>query len=354
MCIHVTISIAGYYPGGMLNSIILIATIVFTVSRAAEQIFYVSPDNSIDANCSFQPCATLSQYLLDNNGSLPVVSNVEYYFLPGEHHVPRRNVTLQYLHNFTFIGNSLLSTVLVIDLYVCFKIESSINFVISNMAFKTFDKQTREISYLSQFMLSNCFYCKLRNLSFLDYGLFCKNLYGKSYLSDIVMDISECHYTGITLHYGERSQFDYNRYTEVVFDGIFMYRESVTFKFNLFAGIHIVLNTTSNNVTFTVSNSHFQGLDLYAILIDKRRHAAYNTISIKNCKFQDNKYIISDTVFFNRLMYHPIIYIGLSKYNMILSLSHCQFVRNEGSLILAIHFLMTVIIWIQIVHHVLP
>ena len=78
-----------------------------------------------------------------------------------------------------------------------------------------FDKQTREISYLSQFMLSNCFYCKLRNLSFLDYGLFCKNLYGKSYLSDIVVDISEYHYTGIILHYGERSQFDYNRYTEV-------------------------------------------------------------------------------------------------------------------------------------------
>ena len=135
MCIHVTISTAGYYPGGMLNSIILIATIVLTVSRAAEQIFCVSPDISIDANCSFQPCATLSQYLLDNNGSLPVVSNVEYHFLPGEHHVPRRNVTLQYLHNFTFIGNSLLSTVLV-DLYVCFKIESSINFVISNMVFK--------------------------------------------------------------------------------------------------------------------------------------------------------------------------------------------------------------------------
>ena len=32
-------------------------------------------------------CATLSQCLLDN-GTLPVVSNVEYHFLPGDHHVP--------------------------------------------------------------------------------------------------------------------------------------------------------------------------------------------------------------------------------------------------------------------------
>ena len=52
-------------------------------------VLHVLPDNSsTNASCpSQQPCATLSQYLLDN-GTLPVVSNVEYHFLPGEHHVP--------------------------------------------------------------------------------------------------------------------------------------------------------------------------------------------------------------------------------------------------------------------------
>ena len=53
----------------------------------ATKLFYVLPDNSTTASCPSQPCATLSQYWLPN-GTLPVVSNVEYHFLPGEHHVP--------------------------------------------------------------------------------------------------------------------------------------------------------------------------------------------------------------------------------------------------------------------------
>ena len=51
----------------------------------AIKILYVLPDNVSDVNCPSQPCATLDQYLLDN-GSLSVLSDVEYYFLPGEHH----------------------------------------------------------------------------------------------------------------------------------------------------------------------------------------------------------------------------------------------------------------------------
>ena len=80
-----------------LTQVLLI--ILSSISTVSHQIFYVLPDNSTNASCLFQPCATLGQYLLDNNGTLPVVSNVEYLFLPGEHHVPI-NATLQYLHNF--------------------------------------------------------------------------------------------------------------------------------------------------------------------------------------------------------------------------------------------------------------
>jgi len=68
----------------------------------ATKVLYVSPDNSTNVNCPSQPCAILSQYLLDN-GTLPVVSNVEYHFLPGEHHVPA-NMVLQNLHNFSIVG----------------------------------------------------------------------------------------------------------------------------------------------------------------------------------------------------------------------------------------------------------
>ena len=61
--------------------------IVHVISTCtATKILYVLPDNVSDVNCPSQPCATLGQYLLDN-GSLPVLSDVVYYFLPGEHHV---------------------------------------------------------------------------------------------------------------------------------------------------------------------------------------------------------------------------------------------------------------------------
>ena len=81
--------------------VVLLVITQIWISTATE-ILYVSPDNSTNDSCSSQPCATLSQYLFDN-GTLPVVSNVEYHFLSGEHHVPA-NMILQNLYNFSIIG----------------------------------------------------------------------------------------------------------------------------------------------------------------------------------------------------------------------------------------------------------
>ena len=44
---------------------------------------------------------TLSEYL-SHNSTLPVASSIQYYFLPGEHHVPA-NMLLQDLCNFSRI-----------------------------------------------------------------------------------------------------------------------------------------------------------------------------------------------------------------------------------------------------------
>ena len=87
----------------IMNLALLLVTTFILASTAVEQIFYVLPDNSTNTSCLFQPCATLSQYLLDNNGSVPVMSNVEYHFLPGEHYVPT-DLFLQHLHNVTMTG----------------------------------------------------------------------------------------------------------------------------------------------------------------------------------------------------------------------------------------------------------
>ena len=85
-----------------MKCVIVFSFILTTVEiclSAATEIFYVLPDNSTNDSCPSQPCATLSHYWL-HNSTLPVVSNVEYHFLPGEHHVPA-NMMLQNLHNFT-------------------------------------------------------------------------------------------------------------------------------------------------------------------------------------------------------------------------------------------------------------
>ena len=70
-----------------------------------DQILYVLPNNSSNVSCTFQPCATLGQYLLDD-GKLAVVSNDKYHYLPGEHRVPV-NMVLQNLHNFSIVGTKM-------------------------------------------------------------------------------------------------------------------------------------------------------------------------------------------------------------------------------------------------------
>ena len=81
--------------------VLMIATQMSTL--AGVEIFNVLPDDSTTGSCPSQPCATLSQYLLDNNGTLPVVSNVEYHFLPGEHYLHSKLI-LEHLKNFSFLG----------------------------------------------------------------------------------------------------------------------------------------------------------------------------------------------------------------------------------------------------------
>ena len=72
----------------------------------ATRILHVLPDNVSDVNCPSQPCATLGQYFLDN-GSLPVLSNVEYHFLPGEHHVVD-TIYMEGAINFSLFGYGML------------------------------------------------------------------------------------------------------------------------------------------------------------------------------------------------------------------------------------------------------
>ena len=182
-----------FVPASCLQLLHLFIFMRIQISTATE-IFYVLPENSTNVvSCPSQPCATLSQYLLDN-GTLPVVSNVEYHFLPGEHHVPA-NMVLQNLYNFSIIGtvNNSSSTVVWVGCsqsYVISIINS--HFVnIYNVMFKHCNVSTSNEMKYSSLRVFCCFSCKIENVTLLQYGVVGYNLIGKSYLNGIKIKIMQ-------------------------------------------------------------------------------------------------------------------------------------------------------------------
>ena len=161
----------------------------------ATEIFYVLPDNSTNVSCPSQPCATLSQYWL-HNGTLRVVSNIEYHFLPGEHCVPG-NMVLRSLLNFSIIGtvsnNSSSSVVVLVGCakpYVINIIDSHF-ITITNVKFKHCDIMPVNASEIRNLLMFCYFSCKLENVMLFQYGFKGYNLIGKSYLHNIKVNISQ-------------------------------------------------------------------------------------------------------------------------------------------------------------------
>ena len=174
---------------------VILTTVEICMPMATER-FYILPDNSTNDSCPSQPCATLSQHWL-HNSTLPVVSNVEYHFLPGEHHVPA-NMMLQNLHNFSIIGtisNSSLLTVLIgcsQSLYVIY-ISNSFFVSVTNIMFKHCNMLLNKIGRTT-LKLFCCFSCKVENITFVQYGIIGFNLIGRSYLNNIKVGFSNiCH-----------------------------------------------------------------------------------------------------------------------------------------------------------------
>ena len=164
---------------------------IFVWLATATEIFFVLPDNSSHTSCSSQPCATLSQYLLDNNGTLPVVSNVEYHFLPGEHYLPT-NLMLQNLTNFTLIGATINGSLLTVLVSNCesqylVTIFDSHEIKITNVFFKQCNL-SNNVTYL---LLFHCTCLKLENIIFLECGFRVYNTYGNFSVSNVQLKIDQ-------------------------------------------------------------------------------------------------------------------------------------------------------------------
>ena len=146
-------------------------SIVHVISTCtATKILYVLPDNVSDVNCPSQPCATLGQYLLDN-GSLPVLSDVEYRFLPGDHHVVNR-INIQDALNFSLIGFGLSPAKLICIPQSHVSMLFSYNATIKNLVFNQCSGDLVQYGLYTAggLILYECSHCKVEDTIFFGYG----------------------------------------------------------------------------------------------------------------------------------------------------------------------------------------
>ena len=272
--------------------IVLILTIVEIYVSTATEILYVLPDKLTDAtSCPSEHCATLSNYLLDN-GTLPVVSNVEYHFLPGEHHVPA-NMILQNLHNFSIIGTvgNLSSPVVLVGClkwYVINIIDS--HFVsINNVVFKRCSIWTDGKKDFKNLGLSCCFSCKIANVTFIQYGITGINLIGKSYLNNIKLEIMQPsqYDQSILLKYATCPLWnDYRTHMhDVTINQLFIFNHT---NYNILtsAGLYIHLEYSLYHITILINNSFFHTMNRKALKIKSRFSFSVQKIFVTNCTFK--------------------------------------------------------------------
>ena len=293
---------------------------------ATHRVFYVLPNNSTNTSCPFESCATLSQYLLDNNGSLPIVSNVEYHFLPGEYHI-RANITLKYLHNFTITGISsykVSPAVLFIDVQAHIEIGNSVNVIISNVVFKAYDKQYEfyRVPSMCNVMLNVCLSCTITNVAFLDYEFCGINLSGKSYLSNISMKFSSHFYTGIYVYYPTTDHC--NRCT-LVMNRIFIHGKGDCISDINYSKAAISIQLPPNSMLLIINNSQFNNLGQQVIYVS-HSCKTLTKIIITNCKFENNKHI-----------YYAVISLSTCRGTVIIT--NCKFLRNQAQYMISLtHF----------------
>ena len=307
--------------------VLLVFTMVEIYVSATTEVLYVLPDNSTDAvSCPSQPCATLSQYYSLDNGTLPVVSNVEYHFLPGEHHVPA-NMTLQNLHNFSIIGivSNLSSPVVLVGClqwYVINIIDS--HFVnINNVVFRHCSQGNRRI--LTSLGLSCCFSCKIANVTFIQYGIRGINLIGKSYLHNIkfeVMQFSQLRCQVVFLQYStcHPSWSNYSTHMHSVTINqllIFNHTKCNMHTYRESGGLYVHLEYATYHITILINNSYFHIMDRTALRI-KGRYSPYTVqkFFVTNCTFRsiDAEQAISITV---------------SPFNKNIHFENCDFHNNK-------------------------
>ena len=310
------------------------AKIVISINH---NVLYVLPNNSSSASCPSHPCATLSQYQ-QNDGTLSIVSNVQYHLLPGEHYVPA-NMILINLYNFTLIGingENLSPVVLINCLQSFIQIFHSQLVTISNVVFKQCDIPLKyKYSYGNEtnLIMAFCMTCTIHNATFSEYGLLGFNMIGNSSLNQLVINltisnpISYLTCRGIYLQY--ESLYRNNRdHHSITINGAYVngicnqYLQDEGYADTTTATLIVSYQYIDYDLSVVVSNSHFHGIRQKAIAVINVCSHTDTVILIINCVFDFN-------TFHFKTFYNSMIGLTLSKFNTLVRISNCSFNDNR-------------------------
>ena len=292
----------------------------------ATKILYVLPDNVSDVNCPSQPCATLGQYLMENNGSLPFLSDVEYHFLPGEHHVVDVFLMIE-VNNFSLIGFNLSPTKLVCWSHSYVGVYYSYNVTVRNLVFSQCNSDIffqYGIDVAAGLVLYKCSQCIAEDIYCYGYGFVGFNLLINCYLNNITIDMSTVKPDAyicspkFSLIYTDTEHdcdHDYVLINEVFISG---YTE-ICYGYHKAMEINLYQNQYDMNVE--LSNSQFYNMDLVVLHIQMSH--ANNSLLIKNCTFKHIKGYLDQ-----------LVDGKFSVNNVTVLFENCLFYYNEASILL--------------------
>ena len=323
----------------LIKVYVLSCVLTEIVKATSTKIFYVVPDNSSNISCPANHCTTVSQYFMDNS-TLPVGINVKYHLLPGEHYITTMAV-LTNLQNFSLVGiiNKELQLPSIIFVSTRFIIFNSYNVTITNVAFKT------KYPSNQNFQLIICISCTIENVTLTGCSLSCKNLIGRSYLNNIVINLTKSPYTeegvencyddqGITLHYD-----DYLLFKENISESI--YKQHITTVTMLNISAHHDYNKCYTNTLGIISVEiieYYLTEDNFKVLISNSQFDYYMIQTILYMYIEDNsdtpaKCIIwiTNCIFKNAINDNSVILVILPLFTMKLIFFKCEFYNNTIS-----------------------
>ena len=307
-------------------------SILYMISTCtATRILYVLPDNVSDVNCPSQPCATLGQYLLDN-GSLPVLSNVEYHFLPGEHHVVD-TIHMEGAINFSLIGFGLPPAQLVCKSLSCSYVGvfHSINVTIRNLVFSQCcgDLKSQFPLYIAAgLFLIGCSHCQVEDVNFFGYGLVGVNLRQNSYLNNITIDITTVRHT---VHMCSQKFYLISLNMEDDYDYILINKIFITGYIQLCYTGHKLMEIElykSYGMHVELFNSQFHNTTQTALFI--RMEDTNGSLLVKNCNFTK--------IIHNKGYLFHIVNSKIQANNVTIKFQNCAFYYNAAYNVFALRF----------------